>query len=185
MIFIMLFVFCIGQIDELIKVRWMTRGIMLFRQPSGHTSTVYKSEAKLCDIVLYVQGRKCAYKLLLISASEYFRLFFDQEDFFLFLHLSEDWLFAVLDIWYACEIADNVSLDNTLLGAHSCNWTVLEELEAKHASSPKPRKTVCYIIKRRAKSMDKKRRCDFFGKVSATAKHLGTTEPSILVGTLS
>ena len=141
--------------------------------------------AKLCDIVLYVQGRKCAYKLLLISASEYFKLLFDQEDFFLFSHLSGDWLFADLNIGYACEIAIDVSLENTLMAAHSCNWTVLEELEAKHASSPKLRKTVCYIIKWRAKSLDKKRRCDFFGNVSATAKSLGTTESSILVGTLS
>ena len=60
--------------------------------------------------------------------------------------------------------------------------TALED-KAKAPSSPKPRKTVQCIIKRRAKSMDKNQQSDICGKVSATAKHLGTTEPSILVGT--
>ena len=72
MIFIMLFVFCIGQIDELIKVRWMTRGIMLFRQPSGRTSTVYKSKPNyvtLCSMCRAESVPKNYYSSVLVNTS--------------------------------------------------------------------------------------------------------------------
>ena len=111
-------------------------------------------EAKLCDIVLYVQGKKGAmvgypaHKLLLISASKYFKLLFEREDlrnFCHFPHLSEDGLFTVLDIVYGREIADSVNLDDALMAARflqvDCAVEELEakrtELEAKARASPK------------------------------------------------
>ena len=127
-------------------------------------------EAKLCDIVLYVQGRKGAmvgypaHKLLLISASKYFKLLFEREDlrnFCHFPHLSEDGLFTVLDIVYGREIADSVNLDDALMAARFLQVDcAVEELEAKRTAleakarappSPKPKKTVSGI-KRRATS---------------------------------
>ena len=156
----------------------------------------YKVEANYVTLCS-VQGRECAMigfpaqKLLPISASKYFGLLFDQEHLF-FPHLSEDWLFPVLDI--------GMSVRLPIMWVWTTPWQLLlqvdcamEELEVKRTaledkaralSSPKPRKTVHCIMKRRAKSKDKKQQSDIYGKVSATAKHLGTTEPSILVGTL-
>ena len=164
--------------------RWVTRGITL-------PFTSLQVEAKLCDIVLYLQGRKCAmvvcpaHKLSLIIASKYFGLFFDKEHLF-FPHLSEDWLFPVLDIGMSVRLLIRwwrfLQVDCAMEELEA-KRTALED-KARAPSSPKPRKTVRCIIKRRAKSMDKKQQSDISRKVSATAKHLGTTEPSILVGTL-
>ena len=128
-----------------------------------------RREAKLCDIILYVQGRKGAmvgypaHKLLLISASKYFKLLFEREDlrnFCHFPHLSEDGLFTVLDIVYGREIADSVNLDDALMAARflqvDCAVEELEAkrtaLEAKARASPKLKKTSSSSMKRKAPS---------------------------------
>ena len=85
-----------------------------------------RREAKLCDIILYVQGRMGAmvgypaHKLLLISASKYFKLLFEREDlrnYCHFPHLSEEGMFAVLDIIYGHEIRKETDLNAALMAA--------------------------------------------------------------------
>ena len=98
-----------------------------------------RREAKLCDIILYVQGRMGAmvgypaHKLLLISASKYFKLLFEREDlrnYCHFPHLSEEGVFAVLDIIYGREIRKETNLDDALMAARflqvDCAVDVLE-----------------------------------------------------------
>ena len=99
-----------------------------------------RREAKLCDIILYVQGRMGAmvgypaHKLLLISASKYFKLLFEREDlrnYCHFPHLSEEGVFAVLDIIYGREMRKETKLDDALVAARflqvDCAVEVLEK----------------------------------------------------------
>ena len=85
-----------------------------------------RQEAKLCDIILYVEGRLGtmvgypAHKLLLISSSKYFKFLFEREElrnYCHFPHLTEDGVLAVLDIVYGRDIRPETDLDNALLAA--------------------------------------------------------------------
>ena len=110
-----------------------------------------RREAKLCDIILYVQGRMGAmvgypaHKLLLISASKYFRLLFEREDlrnYCHFPHLSEDGVFAVLDIIYGREIRKETNIEDALMAARflqvDCAVGVLEQLAEESAAVSPP-----------------------------------------------
>ena len=100
-----------------------------------------RREAKLCDIILYVQGRMGAmvgypaHKLLLISASKYFKLLFEREElrnYCHFPHLSEEGVFAVLDIIYGREIRQETNLDDALMAARFLQVdNAVEQLEKK------------------------------------------------------
>ena len=100
-----------------------------------------RREAKLCDIILYVQGRMGAmvgypaHKLLLISASKYFKLLFEREDlrnYCHFPHLSEEGVFAVLDIIYGREIRKETNLEDALMAARFLQVDcAVDTLEAK------------------------------------------------------
>ena len=100
-----------------------------------------RKEAKLCDIILFVKGRKeamvgyPAHKILLISASKYFKLLFEREDlrnYCHFPHLSEDGLFTVLDIVYGKDIADDTNFEDALMAARFLQVdSAVEVLEAK------------------------------------------------------
>ena len=104
-----------------------------------------RREAKLCDIILYVQGRMGAmvgypaHKLLLISASKYFKLLFEREDlrnYCHFPHLSEEGVFAVLDIIYGREIRKETNLDDALMAARFLQVDcAIDELEKKKVSA--------------------------------------------------
>ena len=110
-----------------------------------------RREAKLCDIILYVQGRMGAmvgypaHKLLLISASKYFKLLFEREDlrnYCHFPHLSEEGMFAVLDIIYGRDIRKETDVDDALMVARflqaDCAIDELERRKEKAHASPSP-----------------------------------------------
>ena len=101
-----------------------------------------RREAKLCDIVLYVQNRRGfmvghpAHKLLLISTSKYFKLLFEREDlrnYCHFPHLNEEGLICVLDIIYGREIAADACVDDALMAARFLQVEhAITILEKKH-----------------------------------------------------
>ena len=102
-----------------------------------------RCEAKLCDIILYVMGKKGAmvgypaHKVILISCSRYFKLLFEREDlrnYCHFPHLTEDGLFAVLDFIYGRNISKDTvdNLDDAMMAARFLQVdSAVEELERK------------------------------------------------------
>ena len=104
-------------------------------------SNTLRKEAKLNDVVLYVKGSKGtmvghpAHKLLLVSASKYFKRLFEQEDLrnnCHFPHLSEDGLLAVLDIIYGKEVSRDTNLDDAIMAARFLQVdSAVETLEKK------------------------------------------------------
>ena len=148
-----------------------------------------RREAKLCDIVLYVQGRKGAmvgypaHKLLLISASKYFKLLFEREDLrnsCHFPHLSEDGLFTVLDIVYGHEVSDSVNIDDALMAARFLQVDcAVEALEQKRVSlAQKSSSGLAGIIGSGAKHRARERDSDSSSNHPAKMQKLDTSSPS-------
>ena len=98
-----------------------------------------RADGKLCDMVIYVRGRRGvmigypAHKILLISASKYFKLLFEREDlrsYCHFPHLNEDGVFAVLNIVYGRKVPEDVNLEDAIMAARFLQIdTAIEVLE--------------------------------------------------------